>query len=540
MNSIFLRLTFLFIFAIGLISCDKDSNDIGANLVGYDNYEYSKYTGASVVAYTQKTEAVQTNNLTINQLGIYDNKVFGKTIANFACQLNLDVLAPEFFNPTVTSVTLNVPYFSTITSSPSTGRNNYKLDSISGVYTSAKFKLSVFRNGYEIYNTPASNATNPLMNYSNQNSIFDSNKVIGVGRLNNSTDVSQNDQFMFSASEIADNSGTSTVYSKPAMNLILDNSFATDIFSLPAINLAQNFDFNRAYKGLYFKVEQISGVDGCMAYMDFSKGKVTINYKDKTSASTAVIIDKTITLSMTGNTVNLFENLSSGTFYESLPIKSPNATTTGDKQLYLKGGEGAVAYIDLFGKDLYGADGVSGTRNFIPDELDILKQKGWLINEANLVFNIDQTANGMGPEGLEPSRIYLYNEENKTFLADYLNDSNTPSSLINNSKQIFGGLIQKTSKAAKGTSYKIRITDYVRGLMSGSQKNVRLGLCVNQNIANLLFVRNKSALSTNDTFFPNSSIMHQLGTVLYGTNYVPTDADYAKRLKLEIWYTNPN
>ncbi|WP_411377097.1 DUF4270 family protein [Flavobacterium psychrophilum] len=40
---------------------------------------------------------------------------------------------------------------------------------------------------------------------------------------------------------------------------------------------------------------------------------------------------------------------------------------------------------------------------------------------------------------------------------------------------------------------------------------------------------------------PVSSTISPLGTVLYGSNYLPTDgADYEKRIKFEIYYTKPN
>jgi len=45
---------------------------------------------------------------------------------------------------------------------------------------------------------------------------------------------------------------------------------------------------------------------------------------------------------------------------------------------------GSSAVIELFGPD--------NDNNGVSDELEALRKKGWLINEANLVFNIDTDA----------------------------------------------------------------------------------------------------------------------------------------------------
>jgi hypothetical protein len=49
---------------------------------------------------------------------------------------------------------------------------------------------------------------------------------------------------------------------------------------------------------------------------------------------------------------------------------------------YLKGGEGSMAILELFGPD---AD-----NNGVADELETIRNSGWLINEANLVFMLMQ------------------------------------------------------------------------------------------------------------------------------------------------------
>ena len=94
----------------------------------------------------------------------------------------------------------------------------------------------------------------------------------------------------------------------------------------------------------------------------------------------------------------------------------------------------------------------------------------------------------------------------------------------------------------KGTKYKIRITDYINNVLNGTNPNnngnSRLGLIVTENI-NLVtnaFLKTPYTIGTDELkYLPVASVMHPLGTVLYGAQ--STDPD--KKLKLEIYYTEP-
>src|SRR5699024_1554081 len=85
-------------------------------------------------------------------------------------------------------------------------------------------------------------------------------------------------------------------------------------------------------------------------------------------------------------------------------------TVNGEANLYLKGGQGFMTVVELFSGPDSDGDGVS-------DELEDLREKNWLINEANLTFVVNET---MVPASQkEPERIYVYNLKNNNVLADY-------------------------------------------------------------------------------------------------------------------------
>ena len=62
------------------VSCDKDFNEIGSDVIGDDHYGLVKDDTKSIIAYNQSLGAMQSNNLPINALGYYNNPLFGKTI----------------------------------------------------------------------------------------------------------------------------------------------------------------------------------------------------------------------------------------------------------------------------------------------------------------------------------------------------------------------------------------------------------------------------------------------------------------------------
>lgn len=546
MNNNSLKTYILLVLTVILFaSCDKDFNGIGTDIIGDDNFDIQKYT-SSVVAYNQNLGPVQSNNLSINALGIFKNDAFGTTTANFATQLELSTVNPTIdaaLQPEIESVVLTIPYFSTKTKLKDDGVSGvYELDSIYGP-TGSKIKLGIYESGKYIRGGDPLTQVDQIY-YSNQNSLFDNEKG---QRLNNGA-LSQNDEFVFSDAEITDTNtatdGTvTTTRSAPAMKLNLDiNFFKSKIFQAPSGKLATNDVFKNYFRGLYFKVEKSGSSPSNLAMINFKGGTITINYKENASLSDTKPenrVKKSIVLNLTGNSVNLFQNEYSSTYIDG--ISSPNSTI-GDEKLYLKGGEGSMAVIELFGgKDEKGysvSEGkFLGGANGISDELEEIRHpegvKKWLINDASLTFTIDAASMTNVDE---PNRIYLYDLNNKKQLLDYTTDVSIRTAQKYN-KYVHGGIIEKTNE--RGVKYKIKLTNHIRNLIKNDTvTNVRLGLVVTENIND---VSNKKlatpVFSGNIKVIPTSSVMNPLGTILYGnTSNISED----KKLKFEIYYTKPN
>jgi hypothetical protein len=523
-NNSFFKKILLVACVICFYSCDKDYNSIGGDLIGDNHFGLVKYT-SGVVAYNQKIGPIQSNNLDVNPLGIYDNPAFGTTAANFATQLVLEAANPTIGkDPVIESVVLTIPYFSTLKSTDTNGDRTYELDSIYGSLDS-KIMLSVYESGYFMRDLdPDGGFQSAQKYYTNQNSDFNNVKV-GT-RLNNAVNPVQNDAFVFSAAEFKTTDEKDVVTRVvPGMRLDLNIAyFKSKIIDASASGkLASNDVFKEYFRGLYFKVEKSGSSPSNMAMLDFKKGKVTIKYKEDTSDTDATRIEKSIVLNMTGNTVSLLEQSNTNASYANATSTANINTAQGDETLYLKGGEGSLSVVELFGPD---AD-----NNGVADELETIRNNGWLINEANLVFYVDTVAMS---KAHKPSRIYLYDFNNNRPIFDYVTDG-TSGSNPKNGKTTYGGIL--TKDAGGNSIYKLRITNQIRVLIQNKDStNIKMGVVVTEDINKAISYKLRTATSTLSQA-PKESVMSPLGTILYGGK---SSVPEGKRLKLEIYYTKPN
>ena len=184
MKKSFLKIFSVITVAVTIISCDKDFNTVGSDVIGDDHFNLEK-VDYDVVAYNKATGPVQTNNLTVNAFGVYENPAFGATTASFVTQLGLTrtyenpkkILGENFTIEATDSVYLYIPYFATDTQvvDENTNLKVYELDSIYGDKNTT-FDLKIYENGYFLndYN-PGEDFVNSQKFYSNDFAKFDSN-----------------------------------------------------------------------------------------------------------------------------------------------------------------------------------------------------------------------------------------------------------------------------------------------------------------------------------------------------------------------------
>jgi hypothetical protein len=183
------------------------------------------------------------------------------------------------------------------------------------------------------------------------------------------------------------------------------------------------------------------------------------------------------------------------------------------ERVYLKGGSGYLAQFQ------------------IPDEIiDEIKTNNWLVNEANIVFHVDQDVMQQYPQ--QPSRLYLFKEGSNLPVYDAMTETSedeTPLGIFLN----YDGILQYDTEG-EGSHYSVRLTDYLNHIVLRDSVNVPINVAVSANIGLPLTYAAKVSDSDEVISYPQMSAATPLGTVLYGSNNsVPED----KRLELKIFYT---
>jgi hypothetical protein len=542
-------------FIIFIYSCDKDFTSIDSDVISAENAINFNTSSVDypIVASNLRLNPVKSNNLPSFMLGYNNNPFYGESKASFLGQVVPAEFSPSFGeNVVLDSVVLTIPYFSRGVETSEEGDITYEIDS---VYGSTATKLYVYKSNFYLRDF------NPSGDFS------DSQNYYSNGALSNSESINQaeieaellyesgilgdgSDDFIPSSERIdltsLDSLGETYVSSSiaPAIRLKLNNpndNFWQSLFFENEGNpeLINPNTFKEFFRGLYIKADGVNS-DGSMMLLNFasSNTKLTIHYTSETSTDSDTDSGGTSTetissqneyvLNFTDNLVNIYEN--------NFQVDVSNSNIVdGDERIYLKGGEGYMSTVDLFGGDIQDENGemvnaFEHFKNSFYDEENEIANK--IINEAYIEFFVDQTQD----IGSEPDRIYLYNFEQNTALIDYFLDQSVSSTTINAKINHLEPLTRDgDSITGEGVKYKIRITEHLNNLILRDSTNAKLALVVTSNVGS---IDNFSILNSGeeDRDFPSGAILTPKGTVLHGSQ----SEDIDKRPRIKIYYTDPN
>ncbi|WAC03881.1 DUF4270 domain-containing protein [Lacinutrix neustonica] len=489
---------------------------------------------------------VQADNLPGTLLGVYKdpNTVFGITEANLTTQLVPTIFNPDFGdNPVLESVILHIPYFSTLQSTDDDGNNSYTLDSIYG-NTGADYKLSIYRNNYLLRDlNPDADFENPQCYYSNQQDVFQAT-VSAADLIYENTAFRPNAAEYIIPGEVDPDTmieGEPTRF-PPGLTLdltqdpnipgttFIDTTFFSELLfenASPADLSNQNL-FVNYFKGLIFKFE-VNNNDGTIFYVNLDGASIVVDYTNQEEMDAEEpfgVKDATVyNLRFSGNKVNTFNTINN----EDVEGRQDN--------LYLKGGDGAFAEIDLFAGD------IEDDQGGLVDALTYFKSKKdtWLINEADLVFYVNQDL----VNGDEPERVVLYDLKNNEPIVDYFLDGTVNTTNPRQSRIGYSEILNRDSNG-NGVRYKFRITNHINNILRRDSTNVKLGLYLTYNINQLAdnfsgIITSKIQGVNNDEddatidALPPTSILSPKGTILYGSGNLPA----GQKAELEIFYTEP-
>ena len=534
------NLALLALILSGFIACDKDFTSLDTDVVDSQNALHfnDSINIYPITAYNKKITPFQSNGLPVNLLGYYNDLVFGESTVNFVSQMQPSNFDPTFGdNVVLDSIILTIPFYSTNLGADDDGNISYRLDSVYGEKPFSPIKLSIFQNNYFLRSFDPNSEFNTFQKYYSNGSISETNFINPLdleGQLLYMTDslIPSEKQIVLTKIDTATNEPVESARLPPAIRIKLDSlsnpywqNLIFDKEGQPELSNRNNFiDY---FRGLYFKVEPM-GTNGSLMQLNFgsSNANLTIYYTSDVpvsgSETETIQREGTFVLNFSGNLINIFNN-------NLTPI--PNGDPiNGDEKLYLKGGEGSMAIINLFNGDENGNSPEFTQFKNAFKEGGVIKR---LVNEAYIEFYVDQSST-MQIE--EPNRIYLYNLETNLPLIDYFLDQTTSPTTLSAKLDHLSPLTRVDDDPnGQGIKYKIRITEHINDLATKDSTNVKLGLAVISEvntIGQFNFLNQDGVLNK----IPAGTILSPKGTVLFGNNTTNED----KKLKLTVYYTEPD
>ena len=412
---------------------------------------------------------------------------------------------------------------------PYAGRTLYELDSLIG-NTEATFKLKVSELDYFLRPYDPDSNFEKFQKYYSNNTLPEN--FSGYTLFDSEIKIDSNELVFYNEddpeTEEEDESEVVKERLSPRIRVDLDHDFfQTKFLDIEGSQEISNLDnFKLYFKGLVLEAYDFS--DPLLMILNFNEAEIKVVYEyqkynkqdtpDDNSDDTVDTEEADFLFKLNGIKLNSFKHDA----YPGYVYSAIADTITNPERVYLKGGQGIMAEIELFKDD----NGV--------DVLEEIRSKEWLVNEANISIYIDKEMLSSSGGIIEPSRLYLYDLVNKAPIIDYFVDNSAGQKSYQN-KVIHGGIIELDDDK-NGLMYKIRISEHIKNVVRKDSTNVKLGLVVSSDINNTINIEVKD--SEYMLFTPLSSAINPLGTVLIGPS--PSAENFDKRMKLNLFYTEVN
>ena len=548
------------ILLLGLIvlstSCEDDFTTLGSDFVNSLDLP-EPYVVQNLSSYSDDIIAVQSNTLNTYLLGEFEDPIFGNTDVSILSQLQLQTTNPDFgVQPEIDSVVLTLPLFGQIVDvDEDSGKDIYRLDSIFG---SGSFRIGVYESNQflrdinpgengdfeesQLYYSNQLSEIEPNIDISNPLTMVEENGVLVPSDFSQTISPSDLDRTVVlidrtdTIESAEENENNEIVFERirqsPRIRIKLDHDFFQQkiLDQGNSINLVSQSSFENYFRGLYLIAEQEAG-DGSKLMFNLSlaneEANITLYYRSLRPPPSLEVVENPelvetfneYVINFGGNVINFYETP------DGLDLSNQDVAN-GEENIFIKGGQGVVAIVDPF-------NGPDSNGNGVADEIESLREENWLINEANLILYVNQDFMSEVPIEKQPFRIFAYDLDRDRVLVDYNLDQSSTNNPFTSKLNHLGPLRQDENG---DYFYKIRMTSHINNIINNDSVNTRIGIVVTQNVnqARILDVKESELDQANS--FIESTISTPRGTVLHGN----LSADEEKRLKLQIYYTDPN
>ncbi len=461
---------FLVVFS-GIISCEKDFTDIGTTIISNNVFSTDEIL-VDIELENKEVDRIRTDNVTLEPgqylLGVSNSADYEKLEASILSQVQLATNlqytdksygADTTIVSTLDTVFLKLPYQATLTENDASNPT-YSIDSIFG-NQAVPFTLNLYQSDEYLSTLDLEDPTQ-ISNYlsddpfqkigSELNSEFNYQfkpQREEVGDLTYYTDT------MFVVSRRLNNGNlydkdtikittTSSDVPLPFARIPMDEAkFKTLFFDkYESAEFSSQDAFNNYFRGL---ILEASGNDGSLISYAFNNTNPALNPSIEVYYTNTVVVGGTQVFDTIKKSNSFPLSGLRRSYYNMGPPPS-----ISDEQIKIQGTAGSEGSITLFGAD--------NDNNGLSDQLEELRLKNILVNDALLTIYIDQSA----ASDLAPERLYLYkdfvNPNSQAIVQSHLKDVFTGAST-------FGGYLERDSEGEK-EKYTFRIPEYISELLN--------------------------------------------------------------------------
>ncbi|MGV8947165.1 MAG: DUF4270 domain-containing protein [Lutibacter sp.] len=486
-----------------IVSCEKEIESIGVNLVNNNNFTTAKSI-SEVATSNENIIKIPANGVSQYLLGVYTDNEFGSLKASIVSQLSIPVTGTAYnygTNYGIDSVVMTIPYQATKEVKYSNGKPKFSIDSVFG-NPDVEFKLGVYELKTFLNTLDPNDPSKPAVYYSDKE--FQKGATpfyLGNFKVNPNDTVSYIKRYMPNGKTVYKTDTIKQTKLNPFITIPLNENAIKQIFVDNASGAEfQSLDnFQHYFRGFYIEASELATNKSHLISLDMTGAKMIIYYsKDEDESATVDLNGNKIFGELAVRTKHSFEFAFGSLKSNVLKRDYTVSHQSGEDRLYVQGAAGSIAIIELFKNE----------------NLAELQQNNWLINDASLIFYVDQNASS----SIAPEQLFIYNYDENLQLVDVMTEG-LPA---------VGGKLEKDA-SGKPYRYIFKITDYMSKLLKSNEPLdlVKIGLKV--------YNPTDTPTSGVDTKIKDFSWTPK-GVVLYGQN--PSFGD--KKVKLEISYSKIN
>ncbi|NEW80737.1 MAG: DUF4270 domain-containing protein, partial [Gelidibacter sp.] len=329
-----------------IISCEKEIESIGVNLVNNNNFSTDKQI-TDVTTANKNITKVPASGIAQYLLGVYSDNEFGTLKASIVSQLALPTVGTAYnygTNYGIDSVLMFIPYQSTKSADKYTnGKPKFSIDSVFGD-ANVEFKLGIYELGTFLNTLDPNDPSKPAIYYSDKEfQKGDTPFYSGNFKVNPNDTVAYIKRYMPNGITSYKMDTIKATDKSPSIKIPLNESLIKQIFVDNAAGAEfQSLDnFQRYFRGFYIEAEALTSNKSHIVSLNMANARMVIYYsKDEDEGATVDLNGNKINGELGVRTKHNFE-FAFGAIKSNVLKRDLAPHQSGEDRLYVQGAAGS-------------------------------------------------------------------------------------------------------------------------------------------------------------------------------------------------------